>query len=34
MHEAPKVEKQDTDGLPHHNDAVTSAPSIIQQLVH
>ena len=29
-----KVEKQDTDGLPPHNDAMTSAPNIIQQLVH
>ena len=25
MQEAPKVEKQDTDGSPHHNDAMTSA---------
>ena len=28
-----KVEKQDTDGSPHHNDAMTSAPKITQQLV-
>ena len=25
MQEAPKVEKQDTDGLPYHNDAMTGA---------
>ena len=29
-----KVKKQDTDGLLHNNDAMTSAPNIIQQLVH
>ena len=28
------VKKDDTDGLPNHNDAVTSVPNIIQQLVH
>ena len=34
MQEAPKDKKQN-DGLPHHNrDAMTSAPNIIQQLVH
>ena len=32
MHQ--KVKKQDTDGLPHHNDAMTSAPKTIPQLVH
>ena len=29
-----KVKKQDTDGLLHHNDAMTSVPNTIQQLVH
>ena len=33
MQEAPKVEKHYTDGSPHHNNAMTSAPKkIIQQL--
>ena len=29
-----KVKKQDTDGLLHQNDAMTSAPNIIQQLYY
>ena len=29
-----KVEKQDTDGSPYHNDAMTSAHNVIQELVH
>ena len=24
-----KAEKQDTDGLPHYNDAMTSAPNLV-----
>ena len=28
------VKKDDTNGLPYHNDAMTSVPNIIQQLVH
>ena len=28
-----KVEKQENDGLPHHNNDMTSAPDGIQQLV-
>ena len=32
--EKPKVTKQDADGLPHRNDAMTSAPNIANSELH